>query len=83
MPLSALHVLHVCKLDTEKQCKYLLQDELDEDMFQCLKMSSQKNIAEEIVNLGRSGVKEKIHNDNCPGFPIFRHKILGYDQKNS
>jgi hypothetical protein len=85
MPLSALHVMHVCKLGTSSQCKYLLEDELDPDVFQCLKKSSMRAVAENTKSSKfiRKDVPDLSNNDNCPGYPILRQIILGYDQKNS
>ena len=85
MPLSALHVMHVCKLATNNQCKYLLEDELDADVFQCLKNSSMRTIAENNKSnkLLIRDIPDLTNNDNCPGYPIMRQIILGYDQKNS
>lgn len=85
MPLSALHVLHVCKEGSENECKYLLQDELDPDVFYCLKLSSQKKFADDNsrIKFFRKDNSKLPNNDNCAGYPILHHLVLGYDQKNT
>jgi hypothetical protein len=89
MPLSELHVLHVCSIATDQQCKYLHEDELDRNTFQCLKLSSQKKYAEESCilvvqkNKDNENFANLTKNDNCAGYPILRYKMVGYDQKNS
>ena len=48
MPLTHLHVLNVCQLSTPQQCKYLHEDEVDRDVFHCLKLSSQRKYVEDL-----------------------------------
>lgn len=86
MPLSNSHVVHVCKYATDKQCKYLDSDDVHFGIFYCLKLTSQKELIDKIMN---GSVKNISHNaqsmksnDNCKGYPNFKHKIMGYDQKN-
>lgn len=86
MPLSDKQVIHVCKYATDKQCKYLENDELDSKKFVCLKLTSQKELIDKIMegtvkNLSQNAQAIK-DNDNCRGYPNFRHKIMGYDCKN-
>jgi hypothetical protein len=87
MPISDQHVVNVCKYATDKQCKYLDTDELSSSKFNCLKLTSQKELIDKIMN---GDVKNISHNaqamkdnDNCKGYPNFKHKIFGYDQKST
>lgn len=87
MPISSLHVIHVCKYGTDKQCKYLDTDDYVGGQFNCLKMTVQKDLIDKIMD---GSVKNVSHNtqslksnDNCKGYPNFQYKIFGYDQKTS
>ena len=87
MPLSNLHVVNVCKYSTDKQCKYLDIDEYTAGQFNCLKLTVQKDLIDKIMNGSVKNISHNIqnlkNNDNCKGYPNFKHKILGYDQKNA
>jgi len=87
MPLSSLHVINVCKFSTDKQCKYLETDDFVAGQFNCLKQTVQKDLIDKIMD---GAVKNLSHNaqslkgnDNCKGYPYFKHKTVGYDQKTS
>ena len=84
MPLSELHVLNVCQIGTPSQCLYLQEDEMGKDAFQCLKLSAQKKYIEDFGanRKADSSLPNLSKNDNCKGYPIFRYKVVGYDQKN-
>lgn len=88
MPLSYQHVLHVCKLNCGKEeCRYLNEDELTRNNFQCMKLSPQKESIDESVEYAKNNKEQKKKyetygfGDNCKGYPVLRHKIVGYDQK--
>lgn len=84
MPLSKLHVINVCKLNEDEECKYLEEDYLEDGVFNCLKLSSHKNTVDKITETNRQNKKFEVRTksaDNCKGYPLFRHKICGYDQK--
>jgi hypothetical protein len=87
MPLTHLHVLNVCKIGTENECKYLIEDEISRDKFFCLKLSSQKTYAENSAQIkikraaGSINVINSANNCNCAGYPILQYKFVGYDQK--
>jgi len=88
MPLTHLHVLNVCKLSTTQQCKYLHEDELERDVFHCLKLSSQRKYVEDLQNSNGSHLYQGTQpytdfskNDNCAGYPLLRSLEVGYDKK--
>lgn len=84
MPLSKLHVINVCKLNLDEECKYLEEDYLEDGVFNCLKLSSHKNTVDRLTDKnGKNKTAESNmkYGDNCQGYPLFRHKICGYDQK--
>jgi hypothetical protein len=90
MPLSKLHVINVCKKDNGKnECRYLSEDEIKDGVFQCKKLSPEKIIIDEEVdeylrrkrNYGRNENDYSL-GDNCKGYPVLRHKEVGYDKKN-
>jgi|APGre2960657373_1045057.scaffolds.fasta_scaffold01449_13 hypothetical protein len=88
MPLSELHVLHVCDVTSPDQnaCRYLSEDMLYNNVYQCLKLTGQKRIIDESINeyLAKNNLTQKLSlGDNCCGYPILRHKTVGYDKKNS
>ena len=89
MPLTKLHVINVCKKDQGcDECRYLEEDHLVVGVHQCLKLSPQRHIVDEEVE---NHIKNKKHSnrkiidspmgDNCKGYPILRHKQVGYDKK--
>jgi hypothetical protein len=85
MPLSDLHVFNVCLAGQIGVCKYLQSDELELGVFQCAKLSNQKDIVDEMVKkdnlkLIQKGLDPR-DQDNCAGYPILRYKKVGYDQK--
>jgi hypothetical protein len=87
MPLTTLHVLNVCKVGTDTQCKYLHEDDLDINMYHCLKLSGQRKYIDEFKptrqdsNNHNRNVTDYSKNDNCAGYPILRDLEVGYDKK--
>jgi hypothetical protein len=86
MPLTHLHVLDVCKVGTENQCKYLHEDDLDGNIYHCLKLSSQKKYVDGMTESKNysSDPSDRANfskNDNCAGYPILHDFFVGYDQK--
>lgn len=84
MPLSKLHIVNVCQLGTNQECRYLEEDTLEDGVFNCLKLSSQKKTVDKITETNKKDRKyggDTKTGDNCKGYPVFRHKICGYDQK--
>jgi len=88
MPLSELHVLNVCKKNAgDKECRYLSSDGIDDDVFQCLKLTTQKKTIDDMVEKhadkkGSAGYffqNDPPLGDNCQGYPVLRHKIIGFD----
>ena len=87
MPLSKLHVINVCKFGEDNECKYLEEDVIQPNVFNCLKLSSNRVTIDKIHEatknkIGKNGVIAK-SGDNCKGYPLLLHKIVGYDQKDS
>jgi len=87
MPLSQLQVLHVCKLNANanETCRYLTEDSIADNQYHCMKLTGQKKHIDEAVedylrNNADSNDNAPLGN-NCSGYPIMRHKIIGYDQK--
>jgi len=90
MPLTRLHVINVCKLGKKHQeCRYLEEDDaLQPGTYQCLKLSPHRKIIyEEVESYQRRHRQKKSDDvpiaDNCKGYPVLRHKNVGYDQKNA
>jgi hypothetical protein len=81
MPLTHLHVLNVCKIGTPEQCMFLHEDELDRNIYFCLKLSSQRKYVEDLRTGTVGGLPSLPKNDNCKGYPILRYKNVGYDEK--
>lgn len=91
MPLTRLHVINVCKKDDgANECRYLSEDEIKPGVFQCKKLSPEKAIIDEEVeiylkrkrNYGRKDTDYSL-GDNCKGYPVLRYKEVGYDKKNT
>lgn len=88
MPLSQLQVIHVCKksegFDT---CRYLSEDVIKLGAYQCLKLTGQKKIIDDAVEGYLSGSKNDGSSmpisDNCKGYPVLHHAVVGYDQNKS
>lgn len=90
MPLTKLHVINVCKKDNgQEECRYLSEDQLQAGVYQCMKLSPQKDIIDEEVE--RYHKKKRLYTkhdenyplgDNCKGYPVLRYKQVGYDKKN-
>lgn len=77
MTLSLNQLNDICLLNSEdssKTCRYLKNDELEEDKWYCQKLNiSMKNkIDKNIGNLRFKG-------DNCSGYPLLKHIAQGYD----
>lgn len=87
MPLSKLHVLHVCNLHSKNNdtCRYLAEDSLKSDVYYCTKLTGQKKqideaVAEHMRNFSSDDERVQVA-DNCPGYPILHHAVVGYDQE--
>ena len=85
MPLTQLQIVHVCKInsDSNDTCRYLSEDSLNTTVYQCLKLTGQKKFIDESVD---DYLKRQVYNDdkvplgnNCQGYPVMRHKQVGYD----
>lgn len=92
MPLSKLHVINVCKFGAKQgECRYLEEDAVQPNVYNCLKLSPHRKIIDEEVEQysrkARYGGKRYIDDmpvgDNCKGYPVLRHKTVGYDQQTS
>lgn len=86
MPLSNLHVLHVCKINSDAHtCRYLSEDLLKMGEYQCLKLTGQKkhidNAVEEYMAEDQGKPTALPLSDNCKGYPVLHHTVAGYDQK--
>ena len=84
MPLSDLQVLHVCKTSnsTKSPCRYLSEDDIIQGAYQCLKLSAQKQFIDEAVSnyMHTNKFEDDVPvGDNCPGYPILRHALVGFD----
>ena len=88
MPLTKLHVINICKKDQgSDRCRYLEEDQLYVGIYQCLKLSSQRNaVDEEVEDLKKNSryMSRNSNNtavgDNCKGYPTLRYKQVGYDK---
>lgn len=84
MSLSRKQIEDVCLLghsDKSKICRYLRNDELDSSVWLCQKLhdSSRKRIDSDVdYALGR-GERVVPSGDNCPGYPVLKYIIQGYD----
>lgn len=82
MTLTPKHLKDVCLLndgDKKRTCRYLCNDELDENKWYC-----QKHCLEVKADIDKSidlaGKKSRIPSgDNCPGYPLLKHTAQGYD----
>lgn len=81
MTLTIKHLQDICLLghrDKSKTCRYLKNDELEENKWYCQKLQPlvkskiDKNLVDAKSNHIPSG-------DNCEGFPLFKHIPQGYD----
>lgn len=88
MPLTKLHVINVCKQGQgSAECRYLEEDGvLFPGTYQCLKSSPHKKIIDEEVEHYQKRHRQRKNDDvpmgdNCKGYPVLRHKSVGYDQK--
>jgi hypothetical protein len=85
MSLTHKHLKEVCLLghsDKSKTCRYLRNDELDEEKWYCQKLqpSIKKKIDRDVLGVLN---KNNFHNlacaDNCPGYPLLKHVPQGFD----
>lgn len=88
--LSLKQVSDICMgFDTShRRCRYISQDENDDQKFYCLKLTSKATeIDSEITsylveckNKGRDPYLENLPlGDNCQGYPVLRYIQQGYD----
>jgi hypothetical protein len=79
--LSHKHLFDVCLLDSfnkTKTCRYLRNDELDENKWYCQKLQPNlKSRIDEKVNCNLG--LETPCGDNCSGYPLLKHITQGYD----
>ena len=78
--LSLKHLVDVCLLGSSnkiKTCRYLRNDELDENKWYCQKLqpNSKYKIDKQVDNSG----SEIPCGNNCPGYPLLKHITQGYD----
>lgn len=84
MPLSLAQVYDIC-LATEpngKCCRYLSQDGDGID-YHCLKKTHFKKEIDAETSTGINEGLKVPFGDNCEGYPVFNHLVVGYDMKNS
>lgn len=84
MSISKNHLENICLLhhgDKSKICRYLGNDELDESLWVCRKLhpSSKARMDSEAESAMRRRDKGVPSGDNCPGYPILRNIVQGYD----
>lgn len=89
MTLSYKHLKDVCllELDDSKTCRYLYNDDLDENKWYCCKLKEDlKSKVDKEINsfISRSDLKsleksKKPMGDNCSGYPILKTISQGYD----
>ena len=79
--LSLKHLVDVCLLGSSnkiKTCRYLRNDELDENKWYCQKLQpNSKSKIDKQVDCD-SGSEIPCGN-NCPGYPLLKHITQGYD----
>lgn len=85
MPLSDLQVFHVCKMNVSNNqtCRYLSEDIIFQGSYQCLKLTGQKPHIDEAVSdyiSSRVSEDDVPVGDNCPGYPVLRHAVVGFDK---
>lgn len=89
--LSSKQLADICLAGTGsyKACRYLGQDDLDENKFFCIKKTQKKilidaEIDEYLRQCQKTGNDPRKSNvpcgDNCQGYPILHHIKQGYDQ---
>ena len=92
MSLSKGQVSDVCLLGQgTQQCRYLAEDDVDRNMFYCLKKSKDKKdkidveVSSLVKDLKRRGKDIDAQNipvgNNCGGYIILKHVEQGYDVK--
>ena len=88
MTLSARHLKDICLLDStdkNKTCRYLRNDELDENKWYCQKLQQHikskidKNIMAMKRRVSGSLSINMPSGDNCSGYPLLKHVVQGYD----
>lgn len=83
MTLSLKQLSDVCLLnstDKSKSCRYLVNDELDENKWHCQKL--RPNIKSKIDHdlfIAKHKKEVVASGDNCAGYPLLRHITQGYD----
>jgi hypothetical protein len=80
--LSYKHLIDVCLLGSpskSKTCRYLRNDEFDENKWYCQKL--QHNAKIKIDKHVESASRDSIipSGDNCCGYPLLKHIHQGYD----
>ena len=88
MPLSDLHVVHVCNLQSKSNdgCRYLSEDSLINGVYHCLKLTGQKRQIDDAVadHIRTDSSDDRVPlGDNCPGYPVLQHATVGDDRKKS
>ena len=91
--LSLPQVRDVCLYyqHDDDTCRYLFQDDVDISKFYCLKQRpAEKDKIDSklrtfMQDCKKSGTDPRTLNepmgDNCPGYPLFKNKLQGYDVK--
>ena len=93
MPLSRRQLEDVCLFREHdcRTCRYL-SDDCQSNMWFCIKKRPKEKkkidikINEFIKSCKKKGVDPTAQNfplgDNCKGYPVMKHIVQGYDQKN-
>lgn len=86
MTLTNRHLGEVCLLhhpDATRTCRYLVNDELDEDKWYCCKLRpvDKMRIDDSVSGVSRrSRVRMGVPSgDNCEGYPLLKHVPQGFD----
>lgn len=80
MTLSRNHLEDICLLghsDITKTCRYLRNDELDPSKWHCQKLL--QGVRPKVDYLVEISMKKVPSGDNCPGYPILKNIVQGYD----
>lgn len=83
MTLSAKQLSDVCllnSLDKSKSCRYLVNDELNENKWHCQKLIPNiKSKIDHDIMIAKHRKEIVPSGDNCMGYPLLRNIAQGYD----
>lgn len=87
MTLTNKHLIQVCLHGCQNPkltCRYLRNDEMDESKWYCQKLQPEvrskidRNV-DAVLESPHTGVIKMPCGDNCPGYPLLKHAMQGFD----